>query len=106
MLIVPLKAIPSQTIQVDLDGQAAQIDVYQKNTGLFVDLYVNNVLVIGGVAALNLNLIVRSAYLGFSGDLIFSDQQGSSDPVYSGLGSRFLLCYLEPADLAAAGFAG
>lgn len=102
MLIVPLKPVPNQTLTISLGGQLSQINVYQKAYGLFVDLYVDNVLVIGGVIAENLNRIVRSAYLGFIGDLAFIDNQGMSDPVYTGLGGRYSLAYLEAADLLVA----
>ena len=48
-----------------------------------------------------MNRIVRDLYLGFVGDFIWFDTQGSSDPIYMGLGSRFILVYLAPADLPA-----
>lgn len=101
MLVIPLQAVPNQTVTVNLDGQVCQLNVYQKSTGLFIDLLVDNVLIIGGVICENMNRIVRSIYLGFSGDLAFSDSQGSSDPDYTGLGpgGRYSLLYLEPADL-------
>ena len=99
MLIVPLAATPSQTISVTLAGQSCRIAVYQKSTGLFVDLYINDVLAIGGVICLDRVRIVRDAYLGFIGDLGFYDAQGRADPDYTGLGNRFLLSYLETTDL-------
>jgi hypothetical protein len=100
MLVIPLRPIPSQIVFVDLSNQPTQIKVYQKMFGLFIDVSVNNRLVIGGVIARNLVKIVRSTYLGFSGDLFFNDEQGTSDPTYTGLGSRFSLMYLEPSDSA------
>lgn len=106
MQLVPLQAVPNQTFQIQLAGQACTLDVYQLAFGLFVDLYVAGALVIGGVIAENLNRIVRSAYLGFGGDFVFFDTQGASDPVYTGLGGRYQLVYLEEADLDALGFAG
>lgn len=102
-LYIPLKQIPNQAVSVQLDGQDCQINVYEKFFGLFLDLYVSNVLIIGGCLCLNLNRIVRSAYLGFSGDLGFWDTQGNSNPYYTGVGARFQLVYLTPADLAAVG---
>ena len=99
MVIIPLQAVPSQAVSVTLGTQISQINVYQKLPGLFIDLYVDNVLVIGGVICQNLNRIVRSAYLGFSGDLAFIDNQGDTDPVFTGLGTRYSLAYLSPADL-------
>lgn len=101
MQIVPLNATPSQTLTVGLDGQSCQIDVFTKNDRIFVNVYVNDGEIILGVLAENLNRIVRDAYLGFSGDFAFVDTQGSDDPNYLGLGSRFVLFYLTAAEVAA-----
>jgi hypothetical protein len=101
-LVVPLQAVPSQTVSVALNNQACQINVYTLNDDLYVDLLVNDTLIIGGVIAWNLNVIVRDAYLGFIGDLAFKDTQGATDPVFMGLGTRYVLLYLFPSDLPAA----
>jgi hypothetical protein len=100
MLAIPLQAVPAQQVTVSLANQPCQIKVYQKTFGLFLDLSVNNSLIVGGVLCQNLNRIVRSLYLGFIGDLGFVDTQGSNDPDYTGLGARYLLVYLEVSDLA------
>lgn len=94
--IIPLLATPSQTLSVRLGAQACRVHVYQKTTGLFLDLYVNDTLVVGGVIARNGARIVRDAYLGFVGDLAFSDTQGAEDPQYAGLGTRWVLAYVTP----------
>lgn len=99
MQIIPLQAIPNQVVTVNLANQVCQIDVYDTFFGMFVDLYVNGVLIIGGVVAHDRNKIVRSSYLGLVGDLAFIDQQGTSDPVYTEIGSRYVLAYLEASDL-------
>ena len=99
MQIIPLQAVPNQTLTVNLAGQVCQVDIYNTFYGLFVDLYVDGVLLIGGVIAQNMNRIVRSSYLGLIGDLTFVDQQGDSDPTYDGLGTRYALAYLEASDL-------
>lgn len=99
MLVVPTNPNPNQTFQVQLANQACTLEIYQLDYGLFVNLFVAGTLIIGGVLAENLNRIVRSLYLGFVGDFVFVDTQGTDDPVYTGLGSRFLLIYLEQADL-------
>ncbi len=101
MQYIPLASIPSQIVTVQLNGQNSQINVYQRFFGLYLDLYVNNVLIVAGCLCENLNRLVRSTYLGFQGDLGFWDTQGSSDPNYTGIGKRFQLVYLTPADLAA-----
>lgn len=105
MQIVPLLPIPNQSLQCQLNGQACTIDVFQTAYGLFLTLYVGQQLIVGSVICLNLNRIVRSAYLGFLGDLCFFDTQGADDPqdpIYTGLGgdaARFQLVYLLPSDL-------
>lgn len=101
MQIVPLQPIPNQMLQIQLGGQSCGLNVYQTNYGLFMDVYINATLIIAGVLCENLNRIVRSSYLGFQGDFIFIDAQGTDDPVYTGLGSQFALAYLEATDLPA-----
>lgn len=101
--IIPLQPVPSQQVTVSLGNQTCQILVNQKLTGIYLDLYVNNSLIIGGVICQNLNRIVRNAYLGFIGDLCFVDSQGKEDPVDTGLGDRFNLAYLTADEVAALG---
>jgi hypothetical protein len=106
MQIVPLQAVPNQTVTVPLNGQVTQLNVYSKGADLYMDVLVNNVLIIGGVICENLNRIVRSLYLGFQGDFVFIDNQGNTDPAYTGLGgadARYSLAYLSPADLGGRG---
>jgi hypothetical protein len=71
---------------------------------LYADLYVNNAPVVNGVVCQNLNRVVRDDYLGFIGDLMFQDTQGTSDPLSPGLGTRFLFCYLEANDVAGSAY--
>lgn len=104
MQIVPTQAVASQTLQVQLGGQACVLNIYEKRYGLFMDVYLGSTLVIGGVICWNLNRIVRDSYLGFIGDFVIGDTQGTSDPDYTGLGSRYQLAYLTPSDLAVRGF--
>jgi hypothetical protein len=109
MQIIPLQAVPSQSVKTVLGGQVVQLDVYQLRYGMFMNVSVNGVPEIGAVICQNLNRIIRSVYLnqgaGFSGDFIFIDTQGATDPVYTELGTRYQLRYLSQDDLAALGFA-
>lgn len=91
--VIPLIAVPSQTLSVQLGGQPCRIDIRQRRTGLFVDLYVQDVPVFQGVKALDRNKLVRDGYLDFTGDLGFIDTQGTSDPDFTGLGGRFVLVW-------------
>lgn len=97
ILTIPLQPVKSQVVSVQLGGQSCRIKVHTRTFGLYVDLYVNNALLIGGVLALNNNKIVRSKYLGFTGDIYFYDTQGTQNPSYESLGSRFILCYNDEA---------
>jgi hypothetical protein len=104
MQIVPLQPVPNQTSQIVLASQNCQLNVYQAPAGIFMDVLVNDEPIVTGVICQNKNRIVRSLYLGFSGDLVFQDLQpdpvlGPQDPSYSGLGSRFQLVYLSATDL-------
>lgn len=100
MLMVPLQPLPSQEVTVILNNQSCRLKVYQKSTGMFIDVYVNDVLIIGGVICEDLTLIVRSIYLPFSGDLAFADVTGArSDPYYTGIGSKYYLFYLLPEEV-------
>lgn len=99
--IVPVQPVPSQTLAAVLGGQSCQLAVYQKRTGLYMDLMVGGVVLFTCVACLNEVLIVRGPALGFVGNLVFMDTQGSDDPSYEGLGSRWVLFYLAPGDLPA-----
>lgn len=98
MLIVPVQSVPNQTISVLLGDQSCQITLFTRASGLYISLAVSNQSIIDNVICQNVNRVVRYPYLGFVGDLWFFDQQGSDDPFYTGLGSRFLLEYLEAAD--------
>jgi len=106
MQVIPTQPIPNQTLQVQLGTQPVVLNIWQTAYALFVTVYVGNTLVVASVIAENLNRIIRSEYLGFVGDLAFDDTQalgpdGPTDPVFTGLGSRYQLLYLEEADVAA-----
>lgn len=104
MQTVPLSGVPSQNLRITLNGQACQISVYTETASgvqsLYIDLSVNNIAVLTGVICLDRVLIVRESYFGFLGDLSFVDTQGTSDPTYDGLGSRYQLVYYLPSDLS------
>lgn len=116
MLLVPVQDLTTQQVRVTVGAQNCLLNLYQLDnsstaandpTGdiplqvLYMDVYVGSTLIIGGVVCQNLNRIVRDTYLGFVGDFVFNDTQGTSDPVSPGLGSRYQLVYLAPDDLPA-----
>jgi len=101
MLIVPTQAIPNQTFQVTLDQQQVSITLRQSSYGLFADIVSNNTPIANGQICENENrLLKEEGYRGFIGDFVFFDTLGEGvDPIYAGLGVRFLLIYLEAADI-------
>jgi hypothetical protein len=99
MMVIPIGVDPAQSFNVTLNSQPCTIRIAQKTTGMFLDLLVNNTLIIGGVLCLDRTRIVRDDYLGFSGDLFFADTQGTNDPYYTDLGTRYLLLYAGPGEV-------
>ena len=95
---VPLQAVPSQIVLVNLNNQSVQIAVYQKPEGIFVDVNSNGVDIVIAVQALNGVPLICRQYLGFIGNLIFADTQGMTDPTYEGMSERYALIYLSPED--------
>ena len=95
-MIVPLLAVPSQVMTIGINGQNCNINVYQRTTGLYIDVGISGVMIIGGVIAHDRCKIVRDIYLGFRGDLAFWDSQGREDPNWTELSTRYFLGYFAP----------
>ncbi|MBO1325339.1 hypothetical protein K2X14_11630 [Acetobacter sp. TBRC 12305] len=93
--IIPINAVAYQAIKVPLSGHSVQLDIQQRSTGLYMNITLDGTLIMAGVICQDRTWIVRKAYFGMPGDLAFQDTQGTDDPVYSGLGSRFVLVYVE-----------
>lgn len=99
MLIIPIISTPSQSLNVSLANQNCSIEIYQKSTGLFLDLYIDGNMVLQTALCHDRVKLIREQYYPFIGNLSFMDMQGTSDPDYTGLGIRYLLLYLEVKDL-------
>lgn len=97
---IPLQSIQSQIIRCVLGNQNVQLFIYQKPEGLFVDVAVQNTTIVSAALALDITPIVCRNYAGFSGNLIFTDTQGNSDPYYTGLADRYALLYLTEDEYA------
>lgn len=94
--IVPKK---SQSLSITLAGQLCIIRLIQRESFIYMDLTVNGNPIMQGVPCLYGNKMVGYSYLGFKGDLVFLDNEGQSDPVYDGLGGRYILYYIEENEL-------
>lgn len=103
MIVVPVQALPNQTLQILLDNQPCTLQITQLAYGMFMDVICATMPNGGlyGVICQNLNRIVRDSYLGFVGDFVWFDTEGTTDPIYTGLGSQYQLVYLDATDLPA-----
>ncbi len=100
MRIVPLSPVPLQTLDVILDGQAAQIGLRQNGPDMYFDLRLNNEpIVTARICRVDQLLLVDAEYRGFRGQFVFVDLQGTSDPSYLGLGTRWVLVFISVAEL-------
>jgi hypothetical protein len=108
MLVIPVNPVNAQLLTVTLANQPTQLVITQRPAGIFVDIYVNSALLLAGCIARNAVPMIQDLYFGYEGDLAFYDTQATTatnglDPYYTGLGDRFILVYLTPADLGGAG---
>jgi hypothetical protein len=121
MQTLPMAAVPSQNFSAALNGQAVTINLYQLGAlaaaALYMDLIANGAVIFtgricrayGGEPGTVAPFMLSGAYYrGFEGDFVFLDTQSSAnvptaDPQYAGLGNRWQLIYLSPADLEAGG---
>lgn len=100
MIRVPLQAVPNQTLAITLAGQACQLALRQNGDNMYFDLTVNGTnIVLCRVVRNKQRLCIDAQYRPFVGDFLFNDTQGDTQPEYTGLDSRYLLYYLEQADL-------
>ena len=100
MVEIPLQQIPAQITKVVLSNQNCQLFIYAKQQGVFVDVAVDDTDIVNCVIARNMVPLVCREYTGFAGNLIFVDNQESSDPLYTGFGDRFSLIYVTAEEYA------
>lgn len=99
MVVIPVAAVPSQTLAVTLAAQPAQIALRTLGDNLYLDLIVRGVAIVTTRICRNQQrLLLDVIYRGFLGDLMFVDTQGETDPVYTGMGTRYQLVYLNAGE--------
>lgn len=95
MEIIPLQPIPNQQILASVGGQQCQFNVYQKAENMYFDLAVNGQIICTSRLIRNGVLMLRQKYFGVLGDFMMIDQTGMDDPQFAGLGSRWVLVYIN-----------
>lgn len=96
-VIIPAQPVANQTLQCVLDNLPAQITLTTTDYGLFADVVYNGVACDSSRLCLDRTDINPNRYNGLAQALFFADLQGVTDPVFSGFGTRYLLCYGDPA---------
>lgn len=95
MILIPLQAVPNQTFNATLANQVAQIALRQNGPNIYFDLLVNDTPVVTTrICRDRQRLLLDAQYRGFSGDFAFVDTQGTDDPFFTGLGTRYQLYYI------------
>jgi len=97
VVTVPLRAIPSQSVNVILAGQPCIIDLRDTGGRQYLSLSLNGTVICRNVLVVNRSAIVRAAYTGFVGDLAAVDTQGDEAPDYTGWGTRWFLAFNDAA---------
>lgn len=97
VITIPLRAMPSQSVNVILAGQPCVITLRELGGRQYLSLSRNGEVVCQNVLVVNRSAIVRAGYSGFVGDLAAIDTQGDEAPHYSGWGSRWLLAFNDAA---------
>lgn len=91
--IIPIDPIPNQSFDVDLSDQRCRFDFITKGVFLYMNLIIDEVEKLNGVICLNNVDLIKYDDVGFKGKLYFLDTQGELDPIYYGLGDRWVLIY-------------
>lgn len=94
-IIVPLQPIPSQQLNTQLSGQSITLKIYQKDDGVFCDLWNDSVLIWAGIVCLTDRAINPADFMNFRGQLIFRDLIGEENPSFEEFGSRWVLQYVS-----------
>jgi hypothetical protein len=102
MLVIPLAAVPSQTVNVNLrvagttnTRQQARITVRTIGAEMYFSL---DGVALNRIIRDRQRLLVDAGYRGFIGDFAMIYTQGRADPVYSGLGGRYQLVYFDAGE--------
>ena len=99
MLKIPIQQTPAQTLKIKLDGQNCEMRIYYRFGSTYLDLTVNGEVVCTGAICRDRQSIITIANNAFTGQLLFVDMLGDSDPNYTGFGERWRLFYKAADEL-------
>jgi len=92
-MIIPLNAYPNQDLTVMLGNQKCHMVIKQKSTGMYMDITVDDIVLVVGQLVVNRVPTLFSDYRGFRGVLVFRDSRGNNNPDYREFNDRYTLNY-------------
>lgn len=99
--VISLSAEPSQRLHVVLADQDVELAILQRGNNVFADITVNGTILRQGVLCIDRVPILQPDTTSFSGNLLFLDLWGTSDPQWQEYGSRFVLLYYTEEEATA-----
>lgn len=92
---IPLSAIPYQIVSAVVNDQSFQLEIRQLGAFMFVTTIVDGEEVASSVRAVAGQSITPWPSADVNTSVVWVDTQGSDDPQYEGLGTRWLLAFEE-----------
>lgn len=96
--VISLSAVPSQKLQVVLEDQDVELSILQRGNNVYADITVNGVVLRQGVLCIDRVPLLQPGTTEFSGNLVFIDLWGTSNPQWQEYESRFVLLYYTAAE--------
>lgn len=84
---IPLKPIPNQIFGFSIDGEDWEVELNSRLGNLYATVTKSGEPVVSNRICRNLTYICKW--------LIFADQEGNTDPVHTGLGTRYKLVWAD-----------
>jgi len=91
--LIQVSAVPSQKINVVLDGQNCSLFLREMDGKQYLSLSIDGEAVFSNAMVCDRIPLKKYHYLPLKGDIASADQQGTSDPDWRQWNTRFLLVY-------------
>ena len=91
--LIPIRAVPSQTVQVSLAGQPCTLYLRELGGRQYISVSWAGEPICESVLIQDKTGIIRAPYTGFVGEIAAYDTQGDEAPSYEGWGDRWLLLF-------------
>lgn len=106
MIQIPLSAYPNQSMQIDLDGQACMLHVFERAGFMYLDLTVGRTLLAEGMLCQPTTPVLPYPLRGFRGQFYVIDAQAGTpqtqeSPGFAEWGTRFQLYWLTDNEVEA-----